>query len=49
MHTYYTLPENNIAKATANFLFEEIIEDAHAEYYISQDEIREMCKDAVDR
>ena len=41
--------ENIIAKAIANFLFREIIEDVHAKYNISQDEIREMCKEVVDR
>ena len=41
--------ENIMAKAIANFLFREIIEDAHAKYNISQDEIREMCKKAVNR
>lgn len=41
--------ESIMAKAIANFLFREIIEDVHAKYNISQDEIREMCKEAVDR
>ena len=41
--------ENIIAKAIANFLFREIIEDAHAKYNIPQDDIRAMCKEAVDR
>ena len=41
--------ESIMAKAIANFLFREIIEDAHAKYNIPQDEIREMCKEAVDR
>lgn len=37
------------AKALAYFLFREIIEDAHAKYNISQDDIQTMCKVAVDR
>ena len=41
--------ENITAKAIANFLFREIIEDAHAKYGISQADIREMCKEAVNR
>lgn len=38
-----------IPKAIANFLFREIIEDAHAKYNISQDDMKEMCKEAVNR
>lgn len=37
------------AKALANFLFREVIEAAHAKYDISQDDMKTMCKDAVDR
>jgi len=37
------------AKALANFIFREVIEDAHAKYDISQEDMREMCKNAVDR
>ena len=40
---------NHQAKALANFLFREIIEDAHAKYNISQDDMRSMCRDAVNR
>ena len=36
-------------KALANFMFREIIEDAHAKYNISDEDIREMCKTAVNR
>ena len=36
-------------KALANFLFREIIEDAHVKYSISQEDIKAMCKRAVDR
>ena len=41
--------ENIIPKAIANYLFREIIEDAHAKHNISQDDVREMCREAVDR
>ena len=37
------------AKAMVNFLFREIIEDAHCKYHIPQDEMREMCRKAVNR
>lgn len=36
-------------KALANFLFREIIEDAHVKYNISDEDIKAMCKRAVDR
>ncbi len=36
-------------KALANFLFREIIEDAHTKYNISQEDMRRMCKQAVNR
>ena len=36
-------------KALANYMFREIIEDAHAKYNISQDDMKTMCKAAVDR
>ena len=36
-------------KALANFMFREIIEDAHAKYNISDEDMREMCKTAVNR
>ena len=35
------------AKALANFLFREVIEEAHSKYGISQEDIRAMCKTAV--
>jgi heat shock protein HspQ len=37
------------AKALANFLFREIIEDVHAKYGISQAEMKAMNKEAVNR
>ena len=37
------------AKALANFIFRDIIEDAHSKYNISQEDIKQMCKVAVDR
>lgn len=36
-------------KALANFLFRQIIEDAHCKYNISQEDIKAMCKQAVNR
>ena len=36
-------------KALAVFLFREVIEDAHVKYNISQEDMRAMCKDAVNR
>lgn len=36
-------------KALANYLFREIIEDAHEKYNISQDDIEDMCRTAVNR
>lgn len=36
-------------KALASFLFREIIEEAHVKYNISQEDIRSMCKIAVNR
>lgn len=36
-------------KALANFLFREIIEDAHVKYNISDEDIKSMCKRTVDR
>ena len=36
-------------KALANFLFREVIEEAHARYNISQEDMRAMCKQAVNR
>ena len=37
------------AKAVANYMFREIIEDAHAKYNISQEDMKSMCKQAVNR
>lgn len=37
------------AKALANFVFRDIIEDAHSKYNISQEDMKQMCKVAVDR
>ena len=36
-------------KALANFLFRELIEDAHVKYNISQEDMKTMCKRAVNR
>lgn len=36
-------------KALANFMFREIIEDAHTKYNISQEDMKAMCKEAVNR
>lgn len=41
--------ENVLAKALANFLFREIIEDAHSKYGISQEDMKQMCKRVVNR
>ena len=40
---------NNVAKALAYFVFRGIIEDVHAEYNISQEEMKAMNKKAVNR
>ena len=40
---------NNVAKALAYFVFREIIEDVHAEYNITQEEMMSMNKKAVNR
>lgn len=37
------------SKAVANYIFREIIEDAHAKYNISQEDMKSMCKQAVNR
>jgi len=37
------------AKALANFVFREVIEEAHSKYGISQEDIRAMCKAAVNK
>ena len=36
-------------KALANFMFREIIEDAHSKYNISQEDMKTMCIEAVNR
>lgn len=36
-------------KALANFIFREVIENAHTKYNISQEDMRAMCQDAVNR
>jgi len=36
-------------KAIASFLFREVIEDAHTKYNISQEDMKQMCKEAVNR
>ena len=38
-----------LAKALANYMFREIIEDAHVEYKISQADMKKMNKQAVNR
>lgn len=40
---------NAEAKALANYLFREVIEDAHVKYRISQADMEEMCKNALAR
>lgn len=41
--------EDAYPKALASFLFREIVEDAHVKYNISQEDMRSMCKMAVNR
>ena len=36
-------------KALADFMFRQVIEDAHSKYHISNEDIKVMCKDAVNR
>ena len=36
-------------KVIANFMFRQIIEDAHVKYNISQEDVKQMCKEAVNR
>lgn len=36
-------------KALANFLFREVIEDVHSKYNISQEDMKEMCREVVNR
>ena len=40
---------DSAAKALAHFIFREVIENAHVKYNISQEDMRDMCKDAVNR
>jgi len=37
------------AKALTNFMFREIVEDAHSEYNISQEDMEKMCQKAMNR
>ena len=41
--------DNVEAKALANFVFRQVIEDIHSKYNIPDEEIKRMCKDAVNR
>lgn len=41
--------DNVYSKALANFLFREVIEDCHTKYKISQEDMRQMCKEVVNR
>lgn len=41
--------DNALAKALANYMFRQIIEDVHTKYKISDEEMKQMCKTAVDR
>ena len=41
--------DNALAKSLANYMFREVIEDAHAKYKISQEDMKIMCKKAVNR
>ncbi len=40
---------NQLSKALANFLFREIIEDAHVKYNISQEDMKDMNINSVNR
>lgn len=44
-----TSQENVYPKALAHFLFREIIEDIHSKYHIPDEEIKIICKEAVNR
>lgn len=44
-----TSTQDCYAKALANFIFRDILEDAHSKYNISQEDMKKMCKVAVDR
>ena len=41
--------DNVYPKALVNFLFREVIEDVHSKYNISEEEIKEMCREVVNR
>lgn len=47
-HTALT-QSDSYPKALANYLFREIIEEAHVKYNISQEDMKNMCKRAVNR
>ena len=49
LYNYLASDPNVFAKAIANYLFREIIEDAHVKYRISQADIRRMSINAVNR
>ena len=38
---------DNQAKALAHFIFREVMEEAHGKYGILQEDMRKMCKAAV--
>lgn len=44
-----SLISNAHAKALANYLFREIIEESHGKYKISQADMKQMCKTSVNR
>lgn len=41
--------EDIMPKALANYMFREVIEEVHVKYNISQEDMKAMCKDAVNR
>lgn len=41
--------DNVFPKALANFLFRQVIENVHSKYGISQEDMKQMSKDAVNR
>lgn len=41
--------DNVGSKALTNFIFRQVIEDVHSKYNIPDEEIKQMCKDAVNR
>ena len=49
LYDFLVSDKDIMAKAIANFVFREVIEDAHTKYNISQDDMRDMCKEAVNR